>query len=922
MTLKLSLLSAALFSVSSFAAKPNLEFKDVFDFRYAHGTVISEQGEYLSLSAKPYRGDNEGQVYSLQSNTLIASVPRGTNPVINKNAQWVGFTQTPTLLAKETADKKEKKALKNNLVLVNTATQAQQTFADVKDYQISDDGKWLVYREDAPSSSKPESASATEKSAPDLAITADKNDKAFTLVVVNLATNTTTRYDEVAAYKLAPNSQGVLINQQSEDGSKNRVAFIELGTAQLSSLIDEPGVTVGDIAWQPNGEKVAFYLGNYVNDDKRRRDYQLKLWSPSDNQLSNIDNPTGWFSGKTATLKWSEDSTRLFFENRPQLEKKIKALKYKDEGSLYDYDTIRQQKGLKVWHNADPEIKPREIKTWGESRRDQHYQAVFHVNGERVVQLENQQVPTISLQTKADFVLGRDDTAYLKQIMYKGFYNDYYAVDVNTGKTQLIVKESPNRPSIAPNGQFAAYFDGEQVWLKALTTQKLTPISKAVKQALFADDKHDYPEPNAGYGFAGWQLDGSVLYAYSKYDIWAFDTTTFNATRLTDGYKTQTQYRIEYKDQDKLGFTADDTLILSAHNLVNKQTHIAKLSLNNGNLETVLAGEAKYNVVKKAKEADTFLITRQSYHEFPDYWVTDSRFKQPTKVTHLNPQQATFAWGQKPELVQYKGYDGEDLQGVLIKPANYKSGDKVPVVIYFYRYMSQRMYDFPKMELNHRPNFPMFTSNGYAIFLPDIRFEVGHPGRSSTQTMINAAQALIDKGVADPDKIGLQGHSWAGYQSAFMITQTDMFKAVVSGAPVSNMTSAYSGIRLKSGLARQFQYETGQSRIGKTLTEAPELYIENSPVFYADKVNTPILIMFGDKDGAVPWQEGIQYYLALRRHDKDAIFLQYEGEPHHLKQFSNQVDYSIRMKEYFDHYLKGQPPADWITSGEAFSAEE
>ncbi len=325
--------------------------------------------------------------------------------------------------------------------------------------------------------------------------------------------------------------------------------------------------------------------------------------------------------------------------------------------------------------------------------------------------------------------------------------------------------------------------------------------------------------------------------------------------------------------------------------------------------------------MRKAKEADTYIFTRQSYQEFPDYWISDSGFNNPSKLTDLNPQQQTFAWGQKPELVKYKGYDGEDLQGVLIKPADYKAGDKVPVVIYFYRYMSQRMYDFPKMVLNHRPNLPMYTSNGYAIFLPDIRFEIGHPGRSATQTMLNAAQALIDRGVADPDKIGLQGHSWAGYQSAFMITQTDMFKAVVSGAPVSNMTSAFSGIRLESGLARQFQYETGQSRIGKPLTEAPELYIENSPVFYADKVNTPILIMFGDKDGAVPWQEGIQYYLALRRHDKDAIFLQYEGEPHHLKKLPNQLDYSIRMKEYFDYHLKGLPPAAWIKSGEAFIAE-
>jgi dipeptidyl aminopeptidase/acylaminoacyl peptidase len=438
---------------------------------------------------------------------------------------------------------------------------------------------------------------------------------------------------------------------------------------------------------------------------------------------------------------------------------------------------------------------------------------------------------------------------------------------------------------------------------------------------MFANDQHDYPSEQPGYGFAGWSSDSQTLYAYSKHDIWAFDVTTLQAQRLTNGYQTNTRYRVRNLDKNTIAFDAADTLLVSAFNLQNKQTGVATLDLSDNTLIHVLSGEAKFDLVSKAKETDTLIYTRQSYHEFPDFWVSNTALKQSTKLTELNPQKEQFLWGGQPELVQYKGFDGEDLQGVLIKPAGYQAGDKVPVVIYFYRYMSQRMYDFPKMELNHRPNFPMFTSNGYAIFLPDIRFEVGHPGKSSTQTMINAAQKLIDMGVADKDKIGLQGHSWAGYQSAFMVTQTDMFKAVVSGAPVSNMTSAYSGIRLNSGLARQFQYETGQSRIGKDLFEAQDLYIENSPVFFADKVNTPIMIMFGDQDGAVPWQEGIQYYLALRRAGKDVIFLQYEGEPHHLKKFPNQVDFSIRMMEYFDHHLKGKPAAKWISSGIPYEQE-
>ncbi|WP_440054956.1 prolyl oligopeptidase family serine peptidase [Pseudoalteromonas sp. T1lg65] len=923
MKFNLSLLGLALLCANAHAAKPNLEFSDVFQFKSAEGTVLSEHGQFLGLSAQPYRGDGEGQLYDLETQKLIASVERGTKPTFSKNGAWVAYTQVPSLLAKETNNKEEKAKLKNTLILINTETLSQLTFDAAKDFQLSDNGKWLAYRHDMEENKSQDADKDTPETKEKVedAIKADKGDKTYTLSLVNLYTQQRIELENIAQYQLAPNGTGVLINQQSTDGKDNQVGFYDLTSQKQSSLINEPGVTLGAIAWQPNGKQVAFYQGNYVNDDIRRRQYQLQLWSIEQNGLKTIATTDNWFSGKTATLTWSDDNQRLYFDTRPQLEAKIKEKKYSDESSLYDFDTIRAQKGLKVWHNQDPEIKPREQITWKESRRDKHFKAVFHIEGERVVQLETPEVASVSLNTNAAFLLASDDKPYLKQTLYEGFYRDYYAVNISNGETKSIVKKIQAVPTLSPTGEHAAYFKHDHVWLKSLSSGKETAISKAVKQAIFADDRHDYPMPNEGYGFAGWQSDGSTLYVYSKYDIWAFDTQTLAAKRLTNGYQSQTQYRVEYKDADKLGFSDTERLILRAHNLQNKQTHIALLSLDTGKLETVLNGEARFDVITKAKNADRFIITKQDYHTFPDFWVTNANMVSPKRVTNLNPQQGTFAWGQKPELVQYKGFDGEDLQGVLIKPADYKQGDKVPVVIYFYRYMSQRMYDFPKMELNHRPNFPMFTSNGYAIFLPDIRFEIGRPGPSSTQTMINAAQALIDMGVAHPDKIGLQGHSWAGYQSAFMVTQTNMFKAVVSGAPVSNMTSAYSGIRLKSGLARQFQYEAMQSRIGKTLTEAPELYIENSPVFFADKVNTPILIMFGDNDGAVPWQEGIQYYLALRRHDKDAILLQYEGEPHHLKKFPNQVDFSIRMMEYFDHHLKGKPAADWIIQGEKYQPE-
>jgi len=186
---------------------------------------------------------------------------------------------------------------------------------------------------------------------------------------------------------------------------------------------------------------------------------------------------------------------------------------------------------------------------------------------------------------------------------------------------------------------------------------------------------------------------------------------------------------------------------------------------------------------------------------------------------------------------------------------------------------------------------------------------------------VPAVQTIIDMGIADPDAIGLHGHSWSGYQAAYVVTQTDLFTAVIAGAPVSNMTSAYGGIRWGSGLARQFQYETGQSRLGSSLFDRRYLYIENSPLFYAHEINTPVLLMHGDVDEAVPWEQSIEMYLAMRRAGKDVIFLQYHDEPHHPRKYPNKLDYTIRMKEYFDHYLRGKQAPEWIRDGVPYMGE-
>ncbi|HEV3439979.1 MAG TPA: prolyl oligopeptidase family serine peptidase, partial [Gemmata sp.] len=275
-----------------------------------------------------------------------------------------------------------------------------------------------------------------------------------------------------------------------------------------------------------------------------------------------------------------------------------------------------------------------------------------------------------------------------------------------------------------------------------------------------------------------------------------------------------------------------------------------------------------------------------------------------------------YNWG-KAELVNYKSSDGKPLSGVLVKPENFNPAKKYPMVVYIYERVSDTVHQFrvPSVVRGQVINPTFYASNGYLVLMPDIAYKVGFPGQSAIKCVLPAIQAVVDKGYVDEKAIGINGQSWGGYQIAYMVTQTDRFKAAVAGAPVSNMVSAYDGIRWGSGLTRQFQYEWTQSRIGATLWEAPMKFIENSPVFMADRVTTPLLMIANDQDDAVPWYQGIEYYLALRRLGKECYLLNYNGEPHNLAKRAAARDFAARMFQFFEHHLKGKPEPAWMAKG-------
>ena len=319
--------------------------------------------------------------------------------------------------------------------------------------------------------------------------------------------------------------------------------------------------------------------------------------------------------------------------------------------------------------------------------------------------------------------------------------------------------------------------------------------------------------------------------------------------------------------------------------------------------------------LKKAKKSDRVIFTRSSFRTCEDVWTSTLDFREITRVSDINPQQDEYSWGTA-ELVHWRAKDGQKLDGILLKPDDFDPARKYPMMVYFYERNSDNLHRYYTPAAGRSIICHSFyVSRGYVVFIPDIPYKTGEPGPSAVNAIVPGVEHLIRKGFIDEQRIGMQGHSWGGYQTAYLVTQTDMFACAESGAPVSNMTSAYGGIRWGSGLSRMFQYERTQSRIGEDLWSARDKYVANSPLFFADRINTPLLILHNDEDGAVPWYQGIELFVALRRLGKPAWMLNYNGEPHWVMDEYNRRDFAKRMQQFFDHYLMDAPEPEWMAVG-------
>ncbi len=748
-----------------------------------------------------------------------------------------------------------------------------------------------------------------------------------TLVLRNLNSGVEQRFPHVVHYQFNKTGVRLAFTTSAPEPEGDGVHWVDLKKAEHRQVLQGLG-NYGVPVLSDDGRQLAF-LTDRDDYEADKPAWSLYWWKGSqaqakrivDGQTSGI--PEGWWVSPDYVPVFSEDGRWLYFGTAPQPEK----MELEEEDPMAD-----PVAKLDVWHWQDPFLQPQQL-LQVEQERKRNYRAVCNLATGRMVQLGTRDIPDVEIDRRnpSGVVVGLAPDKYNKMRSWDiQAFVDSWLIDLKTGAARLVLDKSRGRASLSPGGRFITWWDGEnQSWF-ALPTRdpgsQAPPAPVNLGRAIghpLQNELHDTPSLPAPYGVAGWLAGDQRVLIYDRWDIWSVDPAgQAEPVCLTggEGRRQQIRFRHVGLDPDQRTIDLDQPILLGA--LVHQTKASGYYWLRPGatktdphQLEKLLMLDERVGGLRKARDTDAVILTRSTFRRCPDLWATTLAFKSMRRISHINPRQDQYRWGTA-ELVHWQAGDGQPLDGLLYKPDGFDPARKYPLLVYFYERNSDNLHAYyPPAAGRSIINFSFYVSRGYLLFVPDISYKTGEPGPSAANAILPGVKHLVRQGFVDEAQIGTQGHSWGGYQIAWLVTQTDLFACAESGAPVSNMTSAYGGIRWGTGMSRMFQYEKTQSRIGDTLWNARDRYIANSPLFFADRITTPLLILHNDQDTAVPWYQGIELFVALRRLEKPAWMLNYNGDPHWVMSDANRKDFARRMQQFFDHYLKGDPMPVWMAEG-------
>lgn len=902
--------------------------QDTYDiWRTISGASLSNDGRWAAYTVSPVVGEGELIVRATAGTTEYKAARGFTGrpqlmPSADSSAQFsaqpaqfsadsrfVAFTIYPPRADVERARaRRGTPAPRNGLGLMNVADGNLLRIANVRSFRMArNGGRFLVYQIEDTAAVRPANGAGQAPAAP----AGLRRDYGTTLVLRELATGAETRIDGVTGYTFDDNEQWLGYTVTTRDGVNNGAFVRALGTGAVTALMAGQA-TYRSLSFDRKGSQVVFVSD--VGDSTARPRHALYYASLTPARGKPVttrrlvaagDVPGGLLVADRGQVGFVREGNAIVFSLGNVPADSIPADSLTDK-AVYD-----------LWHWKDAQIMPQQKVNAGRDR-NRTYTALYTLASNKWTQLANDSLRVV-VSNDGKRVLGLNSLEYAIPQFWGEGATDAYLIDPLTGTRTLVAKQVDGNPQLSPGGNYVVWFEnGQWVAHAAATGRKIVLTDKLPVK--LQDEEFDSPDIPPPYGLGGWTTDDRRVLVYDRFDVWEVDPTGVAAPKnLTDGAGRRAGMTFRVVDLDREALFVDPArpVLLRAVDTLTKASGYWQDRLGvEAAPEKLLMGDRNFNGLQKARNAEQYLLTQSTFREFPDLW-TGTSIASTTKISNANPQDAEYPRGSV-ELVSWLNSDGIPLRGLLYKPEHFDPARPWPMVVYYYEKLTDGLHNYQAPSGRNTVNPLVYNSLGYVVFMPDIVYTDGQPGPSAAKAIIPGVQSLIQKGFIDPRRIGITGQSWGGYQTNYLITVTNLFAAAVPNATVVNMTSAYGGIRWQSGLARAFQYEHTQSRIGGSLWEYPERFIENSPLFRLDRVTTPVLFMANDNDGAVPWYQGIEFYVAMRRLQKEAYMVVYNGDEHNPTKRANQKDIDRKMQEFFAVKLQGAEPPLWMVRGIPF----
>jgi dipeptidyl aminopeptidase/acylaminoacyl peptidase len=938
--------SAAISLSSAQEAKPTpaqrpIELPDILKWKRIQSAVPSNDGQYFGYKLVPTEGDSEVVVRRVKDGKewrfpagesagpgggpggpVAIAVSRELN--FSDDSKWFAYTVSPGFKEAKRL-KKERKPLQNKVVLLNLESEKKTEFEKIRRFAFSGEkSTWIAlqrYGADtpgAPSGAPPAAAPPGAPAAPERPTGSD-------LILHELATASELNFGNVSDFSFSKNGETLVWLIDAQDKIGNGIQMRNMSSGAVIPL-DSEKATYRGLNWTEKYDALTTVKG--IED----KGWEDKLYSVVGftgfatgqaqkvvfNPKEHPNFPAGMTVSPNRGPAFNEDLTSLTFGIHEVKKKKDVGDRPGEGGPpamARRNDDEPETPALVLWHWQDKRLQAQQQV---EESRDKNYSylSVYNIADKKFVRLADDALRQVNASAKGPWAIGYDDRDYeLLSNLDGRRYQDVYVVDTKTGTRKQALKKSRFSFGVSPDSTQLLYYEDGHYFAYDIVTGQSTNLTAKVP-AVFFNDEDDHNVVKAPRFPMGWTKDSKSVLLSDGWDIWNVPTRGGQAVNLTvngkkDGIRYQRRFQL---DPDEKGVDLTAPVYLSLYGEFTKKAGIGRLDNGKAGVKVLLWDDAGFGGLVKAKKADAYFYTRDTYKESPEYYLADASLSGGKQLTTTNPQQKDFLWSDGQKLVDYTSAKGDKLQAALFLPANYQPGKSYPTVVYIYEKLSDGLNRYVQPTANGF-NKSYYTSQGYAVLMPDIVYRMNDPGMSAVWCVLPALEAAIKTGVVDRGNVAIHGHSWGGYQTAFLITQTNAFKAAIAGAALTDMISMYNLIYWNSGGGNMAIFESSQGRFTSSPVDNVEAYIRNSPIFHAKNVKTPLLMLHNDKDGAVDFTQGIEYFNTLRRMQKPVVMLQYKGENHGLAVPANRKDYTVRFKEFLDYHLKGQPAPSWLIDG-------